>query len=101
MKPSASDGGLSVGVRRLLEAPTDPLSSLGKDPEAGLVEFRAKVPRALGLEVEHKPIAANPAHANVVGFERFSSRSQSQRARKTLAERAVWVKEPSSAGAKP
>ncbi len=100
MKPSSSDGGVSVDVRRLLEDPTEPLSSLAEDAECGLVEFRAKVPRALGLGVEHEPTAANPAHANVVGFEGFS-RSQSQRARKTLAERAVWVKEPASAGAEP
>ncbi len=100
MKPSASNRGLSVDVRRLLENPTEPRSSLAEGPEAGLVEFRAKVPRALGLEVEHEPIDANPAHANVVGFERLS-RSQSQRARKTLAERAVWVQEPASAGVNP
>lgn len=97
MKPATTDGGVSVDVRRLLDDPTEPLSSLEGDLDAGLVEFRASVPRLLGLAVEHMPIAANPAHANVFGFEKLS-RSKSQRVRKTLAERAVWVKEPASAG---
>jgi hypothetical protein len=100
MKPAASDDGLSVDVRRLLEDPADPLSSLAGDSDAGLVEFRANVPRLLGLDVEHAPTAVNPAHANVVGLEHLS-RSKSQRARKTLAERAVWVKEPASADTPP
>ena len=95
MQPSETDGGLSVDVRRLLPNPTIPTSVLGEHPEHGLVEFSARVPRELDLEVVHDPLPDRCSHANIAGFP--GDRAAHLRVRRTIAKRSVWVKMPPGA----
>jgi len=93
-KPSTDGGGVSVDVRRLLPDRTDPTSVLAERPSDGLAEVRAATVRGCGLDVLHDPTEGNVAHANIVGLVRLS-KSLQKRARRTLAEACVWVREPS------
>ena len=95
-KPASEDGGISVDVRKLLVDPTEPLSVLTETPEHGLVELRARVPRANQLDVVHTPQAGNPAHADIVNLGDLS-RPLQKRARRELALASVWVRQPAVA----
>jgi hypothetical protein len=95
MRPSETDGGLSVDARRLLPNSGVPTSVLGEHPEHGLVEFPARVPRELDLQVEHDPLPDRRSHANIVGFPGDSAAHL--RVRRTIAKRSVWVKMPPGA----
>jgi hypothetical protein len=55
-----------------------------------LVEFVARVPIELDLQVEHAPLPANPAHADISGFDALS-RARAKRARRELAKAARWI----------
>jgi hypothetical protein len=50
-RPAGQDDKISVEIRKLLDDPADPLSTLIGHPDHGLVEFRAELPRSLGLDV--------------------------------------------------
>lgn len=92
-QPARVDGGLSVDIRRLLADPRAPELVLGNRPEDGLVELLARVPRGAGLDVEHAPLATNAAHANVLGWDRFS-RTARKRIQRELALATAWVRQP-------
>jgi hypothetical protein len=95
-RPAGEDDKISVEVRRLLENPSDPLSTLADYPDHGLVEFRAGVPRGLGLDVEHDPLPGNNAHGNIVGLSGLA-RPERKRLFRELALHAVWVRQPAVA----
>lgn len=96
MKPSTDDGALSVDIRRLLEDPSVPTSVLGGETTYGLAELVAKVPRDIGLQVEHSPLPDNEAHADIRGFYEMT-KAAAKRARTTLADKAVWIQMPAGA----
>lgn len=61
---SKPDPEVSVDLARL----TTPEESVGRGkPGTGLGEIVTRVPRALGFNVEHRPIPENPAHAQIEG----------------------------------
>lgn len=61
---SKPDPEVSVDLARL----TTPEESAGRGkPGTGLGEIITRVPRTLGFNVEHRPIAGNPAHAQIEG----------------------------------
>jgi len=97
MNPSSDDGGLSVDVRRLLADPTQPLSVIAGLPSHGLVEFHAKLPRDLGLDVEHQPLPQRPSHANVVRFPEDDKARHRVRQRLAKSSRLAWVQMPAGA----
>ena len=96
MKPHSEDGGLSVDVRRLLADPRQPESVLAELPDHGLVEFRARVARAHGLDVDHDPLPENPAHGNITGFAALLPK-EAKRIQKEMAKAATWVSMPAGA----
>ena len=95
-RPANEDDKISVEIRKLLEEPANPLSTLAEHPDHGLVEFRAELPRSLGLDVEHDPLPGNHAHGNIVGMSELA-RSERKRLSRELALRAVWVRQPAVA----
>lgn len=92
-KPSDTDGGISVDVRRLLDDPTDPLAVLDGLPTHGLVELRASVVRDNGHTVHHAPLDGNPAHANIILQDGLDKKEQA-RAQRELALASAWIREP-------
>lgn len=95
-RPAGLDDKISVEIRKLLKEPSDPLSTLADHPDHGLVEFRAGLPRSLGLDVEHDPLPDNDAHGNIVGLGGLA-RSERKRLSREMALRAVWVRQPAVA----